>query len=104
MFCTIVDYIQPSGRIFMTIRHFRDSAADQLMGPSMKRTVALHVDTGAEAEQYADEAKNQKLKPLEQELVRLEHMSDSLLQDLETMRRKEEEMRDVNGMYHTLYL
>ncbi|KAJ3416402.1 U2 snRNP-associated SURP domain-containing protein [Chytridiales sp. JEL 0842] len=78
---------------------FTNTLADeQLMGPSMKRTIALHVDTGAEAEQYADEAKNAKLKPLEQELLRLEYMADGILQDLETMRLKEESMRDVNGM------
>lgn len=39
-----------------------------------------------------------KLKPLELELKKLEDLSDAIVQDFALMRKREEEMRDTNGM------
>lgn len=43
-------------------------------------------------------AKVEKLKPLEVELRRLEDLSESIVNDFAYMKRREEEMRDTNGM------
>ena len=40
-----------------------------------------------------------KLKPMEVELKRLEDLSDAIVQDFLLMRKREEEMRDTNGIY-----
>lgn len=40
-----------------------------------------------------------KLKPLEVDLKRLEDLSDSIVQDFASMRKREEEMRSTNGTY-----
>lgn len=42
-----------------------------------------------------------KLKPLEVDLKRLEDLSDSIVRDFVLMRKREEEMRDTNGMWNT---
>jgi len=39
-----------------------------------------------------------KLKPLEVDLKRLEDLSDSIVRDFVLMRKREEEMRDTNGV------
>lgn len=39
-----------------------------------------------------------KLKPVELELKRLEDLSEAIVQDFTLMRKREEEMRDTNGM------
>lgn len=41
----------------------------------------------------------EKLKPLELELRRLEDLSESIVNDFAYMKKREEEMRDTNGMY-----
>ncbi len=43
-----------------------------------------------------------KLKPLEMELTKLEDLSSSIVQDFEYMKKREEEMRDTNGIWITL--
>lgn len=40
-----------------------------------------------------------KLKPMELELKRLEDLSEAIVQDFTMMRKREEEMRDTNGMF-----
>ncbi|KAI8620976.1 emp24/gp25L/p24 family/GOLD-domain-containing protein [Chytriomyces sp. MP71] len=59
-----------------------------------KRTIALHVDTGAEAEDYSETKKN--LEPMEQELYRLERISKQLTEEMDMLKADEEKMRDVN--------
>lgn len=39
-----------------------------------------------------------KLKPMEVELKKLEDLSDDIVQDFNLMRKREEEMRDTNGL------
>lgn len=51
---------------------------------------------GVEAKNYDDLAKAEKLKPLEVELRRLEDLSDSIVQDFQYMKTREEEMRSTN--------
>ena len=43
-------------------------------------------------------AKAEQLKPLEVELKRLEDLSDQIVSDFKYMRKREEEMRDTNGV------
>lgn len=43
-------------------------------------------------------AKTEKLKPLEVELRRLEDLSESIVSAFAYMKKREEEMRDTNGM------
>jgi hypothetical protein len=55
------------------------------------------LDTGAAAENFEKETREQKMKPAEQELFRLEKITEELLKDLDDMRKTEANMRDVNG-------
>ncbi|MEQ2230688.1 Transmembrane emp24 domain-containing protein 10, partial [Ilyodon furcidens] len=63
---------------------------DQLVNLDMKH--------GVEAKNYEEIAKVEKLKPLEVELRRLEDLSESIVNDFAYMKKREEEMRDTNGM------
>lgn len=45
-----------------------------------------------------------KLKPLEVDLKRLEDLSDSIVRDFALMRKREEEMRDTNGIYRFIVI
>ncbi|KAJ3101417.1 ATP-dependent DNA/RNA helicase dhx36 [Phlyctochytrium bullatum] len=65
-------------------------------GPSFTRTVTLHVDTGAEAEEAAEQFKDKNLKPMEMELYRLERVIETVQRDMDEMKVKEEEMRNIN--------
>lgn len=55
------------------------------------------MDTGAEAQDYNEVAKKEKLTLLETELTRLENMIASLESDIGIMHRGEAELRDLNG-------
>uniref|UniRef100_A0A8C5S898 Transmembrane p24 trafficking protein 10 n=1 Tax=Laticauda laticaudata TaxID=8630 RepID=A0A8C5S898_LATLA len=61
--------------------------------------VTLNMKHGVEAKNYEEIAKVEKLKPLELELRRLEDLSESIVNDFAYMKKREEEMRDTNGMY-----
>ncbi|KAJ3311005.1 vesicle coat component [Blyttiomyces sp. JEL0837] len=65
-------------------------------GPTTKRAITLHVDTGAEVNNPDGDDKTKNLKPMEMELGRLERMADSLLREMDEMKGHEEHMRDVN--------
>ncbi|KAJ3070961.1 vesicle coat component [Quaeritorhiza haematococci] len=65
-------------------------------GPQYKRTVNLHVDTGAEAQDYTELAKKEKLKPMELELRKLENVVEELESLMEYMKERESAMRDTN--------
>jgi len=58
--------------------------------------VKLVIRKGVEAKSYDEQAKTEKLKPLEVELRRLEDLSDSIVNDFQYMKQREEEMRDTN--------
>jgi len=58
--------------------------------------IKLVIRKGVEAKSYDEQAKTEKLKPLEVELRRLEDLSDSIVSDFQYMKQREEEMRDTN--------
>jgi len=58
--------------------------------------IKLVIRKGVEAKTYDEQAKTEKLKPLEVELRRLEDLSDSIVNDFQYMKQREEEMRDTN--------
>lgn len=61
-----------------------------------KRTVDLHFDFGAEAEDYTELAKKEKLKPMEVELRKLEKLIEEIVDEMEYLKRREARMRDTN--------
>jgi len=63
----------------------------------MKRSVDLHVDVGAETEDYAEIAKTEKLKPLEAELKQLERLIEVVAREMDELKEREAQMRDTNG-------
>merc|ERR1711980_50418 len=58
--------------------------------------IKIDVKKGIEAKNYDEQAKTEKLKPLEVELRRLEDLSDSIVNDFQYMKQREEEMRSTN--------
>merc|ERR1712189_88146 len=58
--------------------------------------VKIGLKKGVEAKSYEEAAKAEKLKPLEVELRRLEDLSDSIVNDFQYMKSREEEMRSTN--------
>ncbi|KAJ3122154.1 hypothetical protein HK100_012112 [Physocladia obscura] len=65
---------------------------------SAARTISIHTDTGAEAEDVSETKKD--LTPVERELYRLEHISAQLLAEMDKLKTDEEKMRDVNENFH----
>jgi hypothetical protein len=55
------------------------------------------VDTGAEAVDYTEVAKSEKLRPIEVELRKLESVADGIVGEMEYMKQREAQMRDTNG-------
>merc|ERR1711951_62412 len=58
--------------------------------------VQINLKKGIEAKSYEEQAKTEKLKPLEVELRRLEDLSDSIVNDFQYMKSREEAMRSTN--------
>lgn len=56
------------------------------------------MDTGAEAIDYTEVAKAEKLRPIEIELRKLESVADGIVGEMEYMKQREAKMRDTNGM------
>ncbi|KAI9203709.1 emp24/gp25L/p24 family/GOLD-domain-containing protein [Polychytrium aggregatum] len=65
-------------------------------GPQYKKTIQLHVDTGAEATDYSAMKENENLKPHELELKRLENMMNEMVGELDQLQSLEAQMRDIN--------
>jgi len=63
---------------------------------SLVRSFEVHIDVGADAVDYGAMAKAEKLKPLEVELRRLERMVEEVLEELEYLKEREQQMRDTN--------
>ncbi|RKP00537.1 hypothetical protein CXG81DRAFT_13113 [Caulochytrium protostelioides] len=61
-----------------------------------QRRVSLHVDTGAEAQDYDKEAREKKLKPIEGDFLRAQALIDMITAESEHLRSREVSMRDVN--------
>ncbi|KAJ3210623.1 transformer 2 beta [Dinochytrium kinnereticum] len=72
-------------------------AEGNVPGPAFTKTIALHVDTGADAQEATDLFKEKKLKPMEMELFRLERLAEQVIRDMEDLKVREEEMRNING-------
>jgi len=66
--------------------------------------IEINLKKGVEAKSYEEQAKTEKLKPLEVELRRLEDMSDSIVMDFQYMKSREEEMRSTNESTNTRVL
>lgn len=64
--------------------------------PDSFRTINLHVDTGAEAADYSEVKRKEKLTDLEVELLRMENIVQDLIRELEYLHKSEFEMRDIN--------
>ncbi|CAG8571580.1 8624_t:CDS:10, partial [Diversispora eburnea] len=60
------------------------------------RTVDLDVDVGAEAIDYNQLVKSEKLKPMEAELRKLEQVVQEIVDEMEYLRSREARMRDTN--------
>ncbi|KAM4664745.1 transmembrane emp24 domain-containing protein 10 [Discoglossus pictus] len=73
-----------------------DSKVPAGAGRSPDQMVVLIMKHGVEAKNYEEIAKVEKLKPLEVELRRLEDLSESIVNDFQYMKKREEEMRDTN--------
>jgi hypothetical protein len=67
---------------------------------SYLRSFEVHIDVGADAVDYAAMAKAEKLQPLEVELRRLEQMTNEVLEELEFLKLREEQLRDTNESTH----
>ncbi|KAJ3103418.1 Transmembrane emp24 domain-containing protein 10 [Phlyctochytrium planicorne] len=71
-------------------------AEGNIPSPAFVKTIAIHVDTGADAQEASEIVKEKKLKPMEMELYRLERLAEQVLRDMDDMKKREEEMRDIN--------
>ncbi|KAI9011737.1 endoplasmic reticulum vesicle protein 25 [Hyaloraphidium curvatum] len=76
---------------------FMNSIADDAQpNPQTFRTIFLSVDTGAEAMDYSEVAKSEKLRPIEIELRKLESVAEGIVTEMEYMKQREAQMRDTN--------
>ncbi|RHZ43932.1 hypothetical protein Glove_801g10 [Diversispora epigaea] len=64
--------------------------------PQYHRTIDLDVDVGAEAIDYNQLVKSEKLKPMEAELRKLEQVVQEIVDEMEYLRSREARMRDTN--------
>ncbi|TPX32900.1 hypothetical protein SmJEL517_g04042 [Synchytrium microbalum] len=64
--------------------------------PNTKRLVNIHIDSGADAVDYSEIAKQEKLKPMEIELRKLESEMDRIVSEMEFLKEREAAMRDTN--------
>jgi len=60
------------------------------------RTVALTINTGVAAKDYAEVAKKENLDPLALELRKIEDAAERVKDEMMYMKTREEEMRDTN--------
>lgn len=60
------------------------------------RHVELDIDIGADARDWSAIQANEKLKPVEADLRRIEETVNELVQELEYLRTREQKLRDTN--------
>lgn len=65
-------------------------------GEAEETDVELELKHGVEAKNYDELAKAEQLKPLEMQLRRLEDLTESIVNDFQSMKKREEEMRNTN--------
>ena len=68
--------------------------AAHISNPS--RHVELDIDIGADARDWSAIQANEKLKPVEADLRRIEETVNELVQELEYLRTREQKLRDTN--------
>ncbi|KAF8926917.1 endoplasmic reticulum vesicle protein 25 [Dissophora ornata] len=64
--------------------------------PRYMRTIDIDFDIGSETIDYAKLAEQEKLKPMEVELRKLEDMVKDILENMEHLQAREERMRNTN--------
>lgn len=60
------------------------------------RHIELDIDIGADARDWSAIQANEKLKPVETELRRIEETVNEIVQELEYLRMREQKLRDTN--------
>ena len=68
--------------------------ADPTMNPS--RHVELDIDIGADARDWSAIQAQEKLKPVETELRRIEEMVNEIVGEMDYLRTREQKLRDTN--------
>ncbi|KAI7898526.1 emp24/gp25L/p24 family/GOLD-domain-containing protein [Cokeromyces recurvatus] len=66
-------------------------------GSQYRRTIELQFSVGAEATDFKNMAKAEKLTPLELELRKLETVVKEIVDEMNYLKRREARMRDTNG-------
>lgn len=80
--------------------YFTDnSTAVKVANPS--RQVELSIDIGADAKDWDAVQTNEKLKPLETELRRVEETVGEIVSEMEYLRSREQKLRDTNESTNT---
>ncbi|TPX41810.1 hypothetical protein SeMB42_g05273 [Synchytrium endobioticum] len=64
--------------------------------PTTKRSINIHINSGADAADYTEMARQEKLRPIEIELRRLEVDMDDIVKEMEYLKDREAKMRDTN--------
>jgi hypothetical protein len=67
-----------------------------------QKQIKVDLKTGVHAKDYSSVAKKDHLKPIEVELRRLEDIVQSVHEDMNYLRSREEEMRNTNGLFFSL--
>ncbi|KAG0658519.1 vesicle coat component [Maudiozyma exigua] len=68
----------------------------QIKGAAMSRSVELDIETGSEARDWNLISANNKLKPVELELRKVEELADEIVDELGYLKNREERLRDTN--------
>ncbi|CAD6638860.1 XXYS1_4_G0024790.mRNA.1.CDS.1 [Saccharomyces cerevisiae] len=68
----------------------------QYRGRSLSRAIELDIESGAEARDWNKISANEKLKPIEVELRRVEEITDEIVDELTYLKNREERLRDTN--------
>lgn len=65
------------------------------------REIELDVDIGADARDWSAIQANEKLKPVEADLRRIEEMTSEVVREMEYLRSREQKLRDTNESTNT---
>ena len=67
-----------------------------VVGNTMYRAIELDIESGSEARDWNLIRANEKLKPIEVELRRIEEMTDEIVDELTYLKNREERLRNTN--------
>lgn len=65
------------------------------------REIELDVEIGADARDWSAVQANEKLKPVEADLRRIEEMTGEIVREMEYLRTREQKLRDTNESTNT---